>query len=318
MRLGDEMANCSDRYHLVPYAMGGIPDTGTIIAMSRWRLAKTAPLIAIGAGGHVRHLPASPISSSFPFLSFEWLNASFSGSANADVSPGRQPERDLAEKGGGDWPGADRADSCRSTAVAIVFRYRIRKGLQVVEFASHVHAIAAIDAHAERRPAREFSRPDHASGAVAAARTDFCRRGGAQGGSETTAISLSGTARPEGNQSAGPERIGYRANRPLRMRQEHAPAVLQPDARLVSRHPLMKARSSCKPMRLSIFSARRSIRWRCGCGTGIGLSKAKSDFLSRSLKTFAYGLRLRLVSKRAVLEEKVRAGVGGGRALGRS
>ena len=63
------------RYHVLPYSMGGIL-TGTIMSLSR-AIGETAPLITIGALTYVAFLPPSPVQSSFPFLSFEWLKAPF-------------------------------------------------------------------------------------------------------------------------------------------------------------------------------------------------------------------------------------------------
>ena len=64
------------RFHLLPYSLGGIA-TGTIIAMSR-AIGETAPLLVIGSAGYVNQLPAAPIQPHFPFISFAWLNSSFS------------------------------------------------------------------------------------------------------------------------------------------------------------------------------------------------------------------------------------------------
>ena len=63
------------RYHVLPYSMGGIL-TGTIMSLSR-AIGETAPLITIGALTYVAFLPPSPVKSSFPFMSFEWLKAPF-------------------------------------------------------------------------------------------------------------------------------------------------------------------------------------------------------------------------------------------------
>jgi phosphate transport system permease protein len=63
------------RHHVLPYSMGGIL-TGTIMSLSR-AIGETAPLITIGALTYVAFLPPSAVKSSFPFLSFEWLNAPF-------------------------------------------------------------------------------------------------------------------------------------------------------------------------------------------------------------------------------------------------
>lgn len=61
--------------HVLPYATGGIM-TGVIIGMAR-AIGETAPIITIGALTFIAFLPPSPVSSEFPFLSFEWLSSPF-------------------------------------------------------------------------------------------------------------------------------------------------------------------------------------------------------------------------------------------------
>lgn len=61
--------------HILPYSSGGIL-TGVIIGMSR-AIGETAPLVTIGALTFIAFLPPSPISTTFPFISFEWLMAPF-------------------------------------------------------------------------------------------------------------------------------------------------------------------------------------------------------------------------------------------------
>lgn len=63
-------------YQVLPAAMPGIL-TGTILAMSR-AIGETAPLITIGALTYVAFLPASPISSEFPFVTLRGLFDAFS------------------------------------------------------------------------------------------------------------------------------------------------------------------------------------------------------------------------------------------------
>jgi phosphate transport system permease protein len=63
------------RDHVLPSAVPGIL-TGVIIGISR-ALGETAPLITIGALTFIAFLPTSPISSEFPFISFQWLFDSF-------------------------------------------------------------------------------------------------------------------------------------------------------------------------------------------------------------------------------------------------
>jgi phosphate transport system permease protein len=63
------------RDHVLPYSLGGIL-TGVIIALSR-AIGETAPLITIGALTFIAFLPDPPISTEFPFISFEWLKSGF-------------------------------------------------------------------------------------------------------------------------------------------------------------------------------------------------------------------------------------------------
>lgn len=59
------------KWHIIPYSLGGIL-TGIIIGLSR-AIGETAPIITVGALTFIAFLPASPISSEFPFISFKWL-----------------------------------------------------------------------------------------------------------------------------------------------------------------------------------------------------------------------------------------------------
>lgn len=63
------------RDHVLPYSLGGIL-TGVIIGLSR-AIGETAPLLTIGALTFIAFLPPAPIQSTFPFISFEWLNAPY-------------------------------------------------------------------------------------------------------------------------------------------------------------------------------------------------------------------------------------------------
>jgi phosphate transport system permease protein len=59
------------QWHIIPYSMGGIL-TGVIIGLSR-AIGETAPIITVGALTFIAFLPASPVTSEFPFISFKWL-----------------------------------------------------------------------------------------------------------------------------------------------------------------------------------------------------------------------------------------------------
>jgi phosphate transport system permease protein len=63
------------RDHVLPYSMSGIL-TGVIIALSR-AIGETAPLITIGALTFIAFLPDMPLTTTFPFVSTEWLWSGF-------------------------------------------------------------------------------------------------------------------------------------------------------------------------------------------------------------------------------------------------
>ncbi len=63
------------RDHIIPYSTGGIL-TGVIIGLAR-AIGETAPIITIGALTFIAFLPEAPISTQFPFVSFEWLKSPF-------------------------------------------------------------------------------------------------------------------------------------------------------------------------------------------------------------------------------------------------
>lgn len=61
--------------HVLPYSTGGVL-TGMILGLSR-AIGETAPIITIGALSFIAFLPAAPVKSEFPFLSFQWLGDPF-------------------------------------------------------------------------------------------------------------------------------------------------------------------------------------------------------------------------------------------------
>ena len=61
--------------HVLPSSLGGIL-TGVIIALSR-AIGETAPLITIGALTFIAFLPAPPLLTEPPFVSFQWLRDPF-------------------------------------------------------------------------------------------------------------------------------------------------------------------------------------------------------------------------------------------------
>jgi len=63
------------QHHVLPYSTGDIL-TGVVIALSR-AIGETAPLITIGALTFIAFLPPSPVATTPPFVSFEWILSPF-------------------------------------------------------------------------------------------------------------------------------------------------------------------------------------------------------------------------------------------------
>jgi phosphate transport system permease protein len=63
------------RDHVLPYSIPGIA-TGVIIGLAR-AIGETAPLITIGALTFIAYLPDPPLSTTPPYLNFDWLWSGF-------------------------------------------------------------------------------------------------------------------------------------------------------------------------------------------------------------------------------------------------
>ncbi len=61
--------------HIIPYSQGGIL-TGVIIGLAR-AIGETAPIITIGALTFIAFLPPSPVTTTPPFVNFDWLTSPF-------------------------------------------------------------------------------------------------------------------------------------------------------------------------------------------------------------------------------------------------
>jgi phosphate transport system permease protein len=115
------------RHHLLPYSIGGTL-TGIIIALSR-AIGETAPLITIGALTFIAFLPPSPVQSSPPFLSFEWLWSPFSVLPIQMFNWVSRPDQDFVTNAAG--AGLILIIVTLSlNAVAIFIRYRVRKRIK--------------------------------------------------------------------------------------------------------------------------------------------------------------------------------------------
>lgn len=115
------------RHHLLPYSMGGIA-TGTIIAMSR-AIGETAPLITIGALTFIGFLPPSPISSSPPFINFDWLGSQFTVLPIQMFNWVSRPTEDFHRNAAATGLVLI-VFTLTMNAVAIVVRYRLRRKLK--------------------------------------------------------------------------------------------------------------------------------------------------------------------------------------------
>jgi phosphate transport system permease protein len=115
------------RDHVLPAALPGVL-TGVIIGVSR-ALGETAPLITIGALTFIAFLPPSPVTTEFPFISFQWLFESFTvlpiQAFNWISRPGSDFHANAAAAGI-----VLLAITLGLNSLAIYLRYRLRKKLQ--------------------------------------------------------------------------------------------------------------------------------------------------------------------------------------------
>jgi phosphate transport system permease protein len=115
------------RDHVLPYSTGGIL-TGVIIALSR-AIGETAPLITIGALTFIAFLPDSPITSEFPFLSFQWLMSPFTVMPIQMFNWVSRPQQEFHLNAAATGLVLMVMTLCMN-AVAIYFRYRFRKRIK--------------------------------------------------------------------------------------------------------------------------------------------------------------------------------------------
>ena len=115
------------RDHVLPYATGGIL-TGVIIALSR-AIGETAPLITIGALTFIAFLPDSPITSEFPFISFDWLMSPFTVMPIQMFNWVSRPQQEFHLNAAATGLVLMVMTLCMN-AVAIYFRYRFRKRIK--------------------------------------------------------------------------------------------------------------------------------------------------------------------------------------------
>ena len=115
------------RDHVLPAAIPGVL-TGVIIGISR-AIGETAPLITIGALSFIAFLPPAPVTSSFPFISFDWLFEGFTvlpiQAFNWVSRPGHDFQANAAAAGLVLMP-----ITLLLNGVAIYFRYRLRQKLK--------------------------------------------------------------------------------------------------------------------------------------------------------------------------------------------
>jgi phosphate transport system permease protein len=113
--------------HILPYSFGSIL-TGIIIGLSR-AIGETAPIITIGALTFIAFLPQSPVSSQFPFISFEWLQSPFTVMPIQMFNWVSRPQADFEINAAA----AGTVLICMTlgvNAIAIYLRYQLRKGIK--------------------------------------------------------------------------------------------------------------------------------------------------------------------------------------------
>ncbi len=113
--------------HILPYSFGSIL-TGIIIGLSR-AIGETAPIITVGALAFIAFLPDSPIKGEFPYISWNWLASSFTVLPIQMFNWVSRPQKAFeinAAAAGTVLVGM----TLTMNALAIFFRYQLRKGLK--------------------------------------------------------------------------------------------------------------------------------------------------------------------------------------------
>jgi phosphate transport system permease protein len=113
--------------HVLRYSTGTIL-TGIIVALAR-AIGETAPLVTIGALTFIAFLPDPPIQAQFPYISFAWLLAPFTVLPIQMFDWVSRPQEEFqvnAAAAGVVLIGL----TLVMNAVAIYFRYRLRKNIK--------------------------------------------------------------------------------------------------------------------------------------------------------------------------------------------
>lgn len=111
--------------YILPAARPGIL-TGAIVGLSR-AIGETAPIITIGALTFIAFLPPAPVTTEFPFISFEWLNAPFTVLPIQMFNWVSRPQADFHTNAAATGV-VLMALTLSLNGVAIWIRYRLRKG----------------------------------------------------------------------------------------------------------------------------------------------------------------------------------------------
>lgn len=114
-------------HHILPYSTGGIL-TGVIIALSR-AIGETAPLITIGALTFIAFLPHSPVTTTFPFFSIQWMLDPFTVMPIQMFNWISKPQHDFHLNAAGTGLILI-AMTLLMNVIAIVIRYRYRKRIK--------------------------------------------------------------------------------------------------------------------------------------------------------------------------------------------
>jgi phosphate transport system permease protein len=110
--------------YIIPAARPGIL-TGAIVGLSR-AIGETAPIITIGALTFIAFLPPAPVTSDFPFISFEWLTAPFTVLPIQMFNWVSRPQADFHTNAAATGV-ALMALTLSLNGIAIWIRYRLRK-----------------------------------------------------------------------------------------------------------------------------------------------------------------------------------------------
>ena len=272
--------------HVLPYSTGGIL-TGMILGLSR-AIGETAPIITIGALSFIAFLPESPVKSEFPFISFGWLNDPFTAMPIQMFNWVSRPDQAFqanAAAAGAILLGMTLLMNGRGDLDSLSLSARRSIGDATADHRMHTTRQPTRQIAAQRRipPRRRFRAAPTGAPRISIAVDDTrkVRTLNVKAAVDNLNFYYGQHQRAEEPDHSDRGPAGHGADRPVGLRQEHVPALLQPHARSAAGHALRRqhhaASGQSEPGRPGRRSDRSAHAHRHGVPEAESVSRSRSS-----------------------------------------